>query len=264
MENVLRAVFEAGRPTLSTRLISTKPYITELVGVTGLYDYVEFLAEYATFTQEDLENLARAAELHRMGTMIKVDFENRKYTAQKAVAAGFQSVLFTDHRTAAQVADTLSALRPDTVPDGGAFGFSTRRFQCAPPLVPVADHVRRLRRVVCAFMIEKKEALDNIEEICAVPGVDMVQFGPNDFCMSQGWEPAEHREELAAAEERMVEAALRHGVRPRCEINRPEQAARLAALGVRDFSLGMEPLILEEFWRTAGGQLRASLHGETK
>lgn len=257
MENILRAALEEGRPTLSTRLISTKPYITELAGGTGLYDYVEFLAEYATFTQEDLENMARAAELHRMGTMIKVDFENRKYTAQKALAAGFQAVLFTDHRTADQVADTLAAVRPDTIPDGGGFGFSTRRFQGAPPLVPVADHVRRLRRVVCAFMVEKKEALDNIEEICAVPGVDMVQFGPYDFCMSQGWEPAEHREELREAEARMVETALRHGVRPRCEINRPEQAAPWTALGVRDFSLGMEPLILEEFWRGEGARLRA-------
>ena len=39
------------------------------------------------------------------------------------------------------------------------------------------DHVRRLRRVVCAFMIEKKEALDNIEEtVQTMLGVGVVQL----------------------------------------------------------------------------------------
>lgn len=29
--------------------------------------------------------------------------------------------------------------------------------------------------------------LDNLEEICEIPGVDMVQFGPSDYSMSLGW-----------------------------------------------------------------------------
>ena len=35
-------------------------------------------------------------------------------------------------------------------------------------------------------MIEKQEAVENVEEICSVPGVDMLQFGPSDYCMSRG------------------------------------------------------------------------------
>lgn len=259
MENILRQALRAGRPTLSTRLISTKPYLTEVAGGTGLYDYVEFLAEYSTFTLEDLENLARAAELHHMGTMIKVDFQNRFYVAQKAVAAGFQAVLFTDHRTAEQVRESVRSLRPDTGEGKGSFGFSTRRFCASPSMVSIPDHTRRVQDIVCAFMIEKKEALDNIEEICSVPGVDLVQFGPYDYCMSRDWDPLTHQEELREAQERMVEAALRCGVRPRCELNCAEDAAHWLKLGVKDFSLGIENFILEAFWNREGTPLRRQL-----
>ena len=35
-------------------------------------------------------------------------------------------------------------------------------------------------------MIEKKEAIENLESILAIPGVDMVQFGQTDYAMSIG------------------------------------------------------------------------------
>ena len=244
------------KKTIATRVISTMPYITEIIGGTGHYDYVEFLAEYSAFSQDDLENLARAAELYSMGTMIKVDYQNRLYVAQKAVASGFQAVLFTDHRTAEQVRESIRALRPDTPEDQGCYGFSTRRFIRSPKMISPAGHAERVRQVVCCFMIEKKEALENIEEICSVPGVDMVQFGGYDYSMSLGWDPVERREDVRAAERRMIEVALKHGVRPRCEIYSPDQAGYYEALGVKDFSLNIDSFILQDYWEAEGAKLR--------
>jgi RNase P/RNase MRP subunit POP5 len=87
---------------------------------TGNFDYFEFLAEYSPFTQLDLENLVRAAELHGIGSMIKVDFQNRHYVAQRAAAMGFQGILYCDHKTADEVRETVWALSPDSAMDGGA------------------------------------------------------------------------------------------------------------------------------------------------
>ena len=102
-ENKLRRILREGRTSVSTRLWSTWPIYTEVLGTGGNFDYMEFVAEYAPFSQADLENLARAAELYDMGSMIKVDLQNRAYVAQKAVASGFQAVNFADHRTAREV-----------------------------------------------------------------------------------------------------------------------------------------------------------------
>ena len=256
-ENRLRRLLREGKLSVSTRLWSTWPLFTECLGAVGHFDYGEFVAEYAPFSQYDLENIARAAELYDMGTMIKVDLQNRAYVAQKAVAAGFQAVNFADHRTADEVRDTIAMIKPMVEGQEGLYGCPNRRFISSPLGVSQTEHIRRLDDIVLCFMIEKKAAMDNLEEICSVPGVDMVQFGPSDYCMSRGWDRSGHLEEYKEAERKMIQVALRHGVQPRCEIDTPEQAAYYIDLGVRHFSLGDQMAKLKEFWTNEGGRMRS-------
>ena len=61
-ENKIRALIREGDPTLNTRLGTVEPLFTEMIGASGNFDYVEFVAEYAPYSQADLENLCRAAE----------------------------------------------------------------------------------------------------------------------------------------------------------------------------------------------------------
>ena len=254
--NHLRQLLVEGRPSLSTRMWGTWPFMIEAVGSTGNYDYVEFVAEYSPFTQDDLENMARAAELHGMGLMAKVDFQNRGYVAQKAIASGAQAILFTDCHNAEEVRECVRLVKPETPGDGGCFGYPNRRFIGFQPYLRQMDHARWQREVVLAFMIEKRSAVEDIEAICAVPGVDMVQFGPSDYSMSSGFDLADHRDEVRKVEKKVIETALRHGVAPRCEIPRPEDAEFYIRLGVRHFSLGDQLKYLLERWQTDGGALR--------
>lgn len=255
-ENKLRYLLKHDLPSVATRLWSTWPFYTEAVGATGNFDYVEFVAEYAPFSQCDLENLARAAELHDMGSMIKIDFFNRGYVAQKSIAAGFQSIMFTDHRCAEQVKESVRMVKPETPEDEGLFGFPNRRFIGTQSHMPQMDHAGRLRDVVLCFMIEKAAAVEDIEAICSVPGVDMIQFGPSDYCMSKGWNRGDHVADFKAAEKHCIEVALRHGVQPRCEINAVEDAQYYRDLGVKHFSIGDEFRSLKSFWDGEGGKMR--------
>ena len=255
-ENKLRYILSNNLPSTSTRLWSAWPFFTEVVGSTGNFDYVEFMAEYSPFTMYDLENLARAAELHNMGSMIKVDFFNRGYVAQKAIAAGFQAILFSDHRTAEQVRESVKMVKPDTPEDGGLYGYPSRRYIGTQSHMPQMDHAKRIRDVVLCFMIEKGTAVEQIEEICSVPGVDMIQFGPSDYSMSMGWNKSEHAEEAKAAERKCIEIALKHGVQPRCEIQSVEAAQYYIDLGVKHFSLGDQLAKLKTLWIDDGKRMR--------
>ena len=261
-ENRLRRILREGRPSMGTRMWGTWPFMIEAVGDTGNYDYVEYVAEYSPFSQSDLENMARAAELHDMALLMKVDFQNRGYVAQKAIASGVQGILFTDCRNADEVRESIRLVKPETEADGGCFGYPNRRYIGFQPHLTQQEHARRQREILLAFMIEKRSAMEEIEEICSVPGVDMVQFGPSDYCMSRGWDLKDHREEARAEERRMIETALRHGVAPRCEIRTPEEAAYYRELGVRHFCLGDELKYLQERWREDGGRLRKMLKEE--
>ena len=262
-ENKLRYLLNNNLPSLSTRILSTWPLITEAVGSTSNFDYIEFVAEYSPFIQSDLENICRAAELNNMSSMIKVDFQNRAFVAQKALASGFQAILFTDHKTAEEVKETLFVIRPDTPEDGGRFGRPNRRFIGFSQNIPQMDYAKMVRETVVAIMIEKKEALDNLEEICSIPGVDMVQFGFSDYSMSNGWNAIQHVSEYQAAERKMIEIALKNGVLPRCQANTPEEAKYYVDLGVKHICLGDELRTNLMYWKTSGGELRTMIDSLT-
>lgn len=254
-ENKIRTSLQANRPTVATRLFNINPTSVEAAACTGNFDYVEFLAEYAPHSLIELENFVRAAELHHIGTLIKIDFQNRHYVAQKAAAAGFQGVLFSDHKTADEVAESIYCLSPDC-PDGGRFGFPNARWIAYTDHLPQQEQIRMERNIVKAFMIEKAAAVDNIREICSVSGVDMIQFGPSDYSMSRGWNASEHKEELREIEEYVIRIALECGVAPRCECDTVEMMEYYRNLGVRHFCIGDELRVLKTYWNDTCGQVR--------
>lgn len=260
-KNKIRTLFKNGGPTTSTRVWSSWAYFTEMVGYSGNFDYVEFTGEYTPYNMMDLENICRAAELHDMGSMMKVDFQNRGYVAQKAVAAGFQAVLFADHHTPEEVRETVKMMKADAPEWEGRFGFPSRRFIGTQTYIPQTEHIKRINDVVLAFMIEKKEAMDHIEEICEIPGVDMLQFGPSDFNMSMGRNASEHVQEWKEAERFMIKTALKNHIRPRCEILKPADMQYYIDLGVRDFSMGDQIKKLKELWMDDGKIMREIADG---
>ena len=184
--NHLRELLRAGKPSLGTHVISHWPSIHELVGHSGAFDYVEFLAEEAPYDLHDLDAIGRAVGLFpNMSAMIKVDAALRDFTAARAISSGFHSILFADIRTADDARAAVRCVRPETPADGGELGSKAGR-AFAFGACDFEDYVQALRDVVIAVMIEKRQSLENLDDILAVPGIDMVQFGPSDFSMSVG------------------------------------------------------------------------------
>ena len=253
--NRLRELLDAGKPSIGTRVQSTWPSIVEAIGHTGMYDYVEFLAEYAPFDLYALDNFCRAAELHGITPIIKVDQEPRGFLAQRAIGAGFQGVLFADCRSAEEVRQCVRIVRPETPEDGGINGVAARRFAYMG-YGGTPDYVQALRDVVVMIMIEKCQAVDELEEILSVPGVDMIQWGPADYSMSIGKPGQYDAPEILAAERQVFETAIRMGIHPRAEISSPEQASRFLDMGVRHFNLNVDISILFSWWKSKGGELR--------
>jgi 2-keto-3-deoxy-L-rhamnonate aldolase RhmA len=261
-KNKLREILKAGRPSLGTRISAQWPMIAELVGNSGNFDYIEYVAEYSPFDQYDLENIPRACELTEMGSMIKVDLQNREYIAQKAIASGFQAILFTDHKTPEEVRHSISIVKADEPSSGGRFGYPNRRFIGCQPYLSQLDHVKRVNEIVICFMIEKKETMDNIEEICSIPGVDMVQFGPSDYSMSMGKNASTIKDDCKTAEHKMIDVALKHGVQPRCEIfGNPDEVKYYLDLGVKHICYGDEIKVYFAFLQKEGSYMRGIVDG---
>src|SRR2546428_6622547 len=161
--NKLRELLKANKPTLSTHIHTTWPSVVEAIGHTGLYDYVEFVGEYGPFDLHDLDNLARAADIYNMSMQLKVDQEPRGFLASRAIGSGFHSILFADCRSAADVAECVRIVRPETPEDGGTYGVATRRFTYMGYGGTQAD-VQALREIVGTIIIAKRGTVDSWQD----------------------------------------------------------------------------------------------------
>jgi len=235
--NPLRQKLNAGYPTIGTRVQNLWPSIVELIGKTETYDYVEFLAEDAPYDPDILDSFCCAVETFEMSSIIKVDPEQRAFLAQSGISAGCQGIFFSDINTAEEAHECVSICRPNTLDDGSHSGIARQD-------------------TVVMIMIEKQSAVEQLDEILAVKGIDMIQWGPVDYSMNIN-QPEELDDfDVNAAEQQVIKTALAFGVAPRVEIGHPSEARYYTDMGVRHFSLGVDISILFDWWQDNGGELR--------
>jgi 4-hydroxy-2-oxoheptanedioate aldolase len=257
--NRLRALLNANQPTIGTHVLSTWPTLIELVGFAGNYDYVEFTAEYAPFTMHDLDNMGRALELKNLTGMIKIEQKQYTHQAMRAIGSGFQSVLFADVRTVEDARSCVAAVRAETPGTGGRLGVGMRRDVGMVMEGGSPAYVEALNDTVIAIMVEKRECVEDLENILSVKGIDMVQFGSSDYSMSLGVTGQRSHPEVKAAERKTIETALKLGLHPRIELASIDGAAPYLEMGVKHFCIGWDVRILHEWWRVNGAGMRALL-----
>ena len=245
--NKLRELIRKGEPTLGIHVLCSWPGVVEMIGSTGEIDYVEFVGEYAPFDLYSLENIARACELTGISSMMKIDQQPRTFLAQRALGSGIQNLLFADIRNVAEAEECLRAVKMETPEDKGVHGCHSRRSVGYGLEGGSKEYVKATNETVIAFMIEKKSAVDNLEEILSLKRVDMVQFGPCDYSISLGIPGEFNHPKVKEAELKTIKTAIKMGIRPRVELGwqfTKEEVQKYSDLGVVDFCNGTDLEIL--------------------
>ncbi|MGN7132440.1 HpcH/HpaI aldolase family protein [Rhodococcoides corynebacterioides] len=158
--------------------------------------------------------------------LVRVEANDRTYIG-KALDAGARGVIVPLIDTADDAALAVSYSR---YPPVGVRSYGPMRSQLrVGPLPAEADDA-----VVVLAMIETPEGLENVESICAVPGLDGIYVGPSDLRIAVGGSsPADSSvdEVFDAALVRIADAAAAAGIA--CGIHTPsgEVAARRLTQG---------------------------------
>ena len=258
--NRLRELLKEGKPTLGTHILTPWPGMVEVIGHSGAFDYIEYVGEYSSLSLEILDNIGRAIELFpNMSSMMKVDEQCRGFIAQRSIDSGIQNVLFTDCRSAEEVKECIRLVRSETPEADGVHGCNMRRNTGYVVEPGSAAWAKVMNDVVIAFMIEKKSAMENLEEILSVKGVDMVQFGPADYSITIGKPGHKGSPEVKKVERDMIEMALKKGVAPRVEIGSFEQAKPYLDIGVRHFCIGWDLRVIYNWCQNQAEGMRELL-----
>lgn len=96
--------------------------------------------------------------------------------------------------------------------------------------------------------IEDPEPLAELEEICALPGIDMIFFGPGDFSQGIGKPMQTGDPEIAEVRRRVAECARRHG-KFAGTVGGPGNFDELVAMGYTFISVGADVVGLWQYFK---------------
>ena len=110
-----------------------------------------------------------------------------------------------------------------------------------------ADYAAEANKTVVVFaMIETAQALDNLDAILSVPGLDAIYIGPSDLSLALGCRPVfdDVDPPVAQAIDHIVERARAHGVQAGVHNGRPDVARARIAKGFRFVTVSSDARIL--------------------
>lgn len=231
--NALKAKLRAGEPAFGLIASIPAPVAVEMIGAAG-FDFVIIDTEHVAINPETVENMTRTAEAVGVTPLVRVSRSEPKEIL-RTLDAGAMGVVAPAVESVEQMRDLVAACR--YFPAGsrslgsgrpGAFG----RYSLAEYVVRANDEI------MVVPMIETRRGVEQIAEMLAVPGIDMVLDGAADLSQSMGcpWriETPDVQDALARAQRACADAKV-----PYCAIARaPGDVALWQARGVRCFVLG--------------------------
>jgi len=105
-------------------------------------------------------------------------------------------------------------------------------------------------------MIESRLAVENLEAICQIPGVNALFVGPNDMTVNMGIPNEYDHPDLIALLQRVIDTGNRFHIAAGCWFGKVEQMKRTMRQGARFNVLSNDSSIFKEAVQGAFGQLR--------
>jgi 4-hydroxy-2-oxoheptanedioate aldolase len=109
--------------------------------------------------------------------------------------------------------------------------------------IPQAEYLEKAdKSIFVCTMIETVEAIENVDEIASVPGLDCLILGANDLSAALGVPYLNEHPLTVAATDKILAAAKKHGKYVMFSTRYPDVAMRMAAKGVQILHIGHDVL----------------------
>ncbi|MDR1189685.1 MAG: hypothetical protein LBK95_19905 [Bifidobacteriaceae bacterium] len=249
--NRLKAKLASGQLVNGIELWLRDPRIIELLAQAG-FDFFQIENEHEANDWSAIEEYARLGDALGLTTVFRTEqcFRGQIPHNQiiKALKCGIQ-VIKVPHVDSAEVArEIVQAVK---YPPLGSRGVATcdRSALTVPrtdrgegiPVVEFVAEANQETQIWC--LIESPEGVAAIEEICAVPGVDVVAFGHQDYSLAAGL-PSDADPAVDAARDQVRQAALAAGKHMYFQAHDPAAVRREFSRGVRIFLMSLDLLHL--------------------
>ena len=213
------------------------PYAAEMVAGSG-FDWLMFDTEHSPGGVESVLGQLQAVAPYPVSTVVR-PAHNDAVLIKKFLDVGAQTLLVPFVQDAEEARAAVAAMR--YAPEGIRGVAGTTR---AARFARVPGYFKRAHEELCLLVqVETREALDRLEEIASVPGVDGVFIGPNDLAASLGHIGEQNHPEVVAAIEDAI-ARLKAIGKPSGIYSAPDTARRYLDLGMVFAAVGGDSSLL--------------------
>ena len=260
-ENPVRRLLKEGKPVVGATITVASADVAVQASSIG-FDFLWIEMEHSPITLETARNMILATRGLPAMPFVRVPV-NELWTAKRALDAGAMGVIFPFTSTPELARQAVAACKYAPAGRRGAGpGLATLRWPAPEGYTNFAD-----RNVMVITIVEEARAVERIEEIAAVPGIDVIFIGVNDLSYSMGFRGKQDAPEFKAAIARIISAAKKNGV----AVGRPAAAGDVVELIKQGYTFfqasselglmraGAQPL-LDELGKKAAGSKERPLY----
>jgi 4-hydroxy-2-oxoheptanedioate aldolase len=208
LRNPVKEKLAAGKIVYGCFIPTISAIDVEILAVAG-FDFALIDTEHGPISAESAYPMVLAAEARGMAAFARSG-QNDKQVILKLLDIGISGVMVPQVNTGEQAAQAVQACR--YWPDGTRGLAGGRTFDWGLHEKP-ADLVPTLNdRVLTMIQFEHIDALENLDAILDVPGLDVLFVGPNDLAQSMGFPGQPGHPEVTRVADEVVARASARGI----------------------------------------------------
>lgn len=183
-KNPLKALWAEGKPGFGTWItLCPHPRVVKILASAG-FDFVIIEMEHTDFTLETVGGLVMLARECGLTPIVRPPGTMKPHDLTRPLDAGAQGLLLPSIDTAAQLEEIIRATKyhPLGARPMNLKGPHTDYYFGKPR--EVIDHLNS--ETLSVAMIETRKAIDNLDDILKVEGLDAIMIGPDDLSQDLG------------------------------------------------------------------------------
>lgn len=227
----LRRRIGQGLPCIGTFLAELRTEGAAAVLATAGWNFVMIDREHGMYSEADVARLILAAHHHGLCPLVRVRAPTHEEITP-VLDAGAAGIVVPMSRS---MDDVLHAVVQSKYPPVGRRSAHFMRPDTAfdPPSDPAAHMAEANRQLMTAIQIETPEAVELIEPIAAIEGVDMLYLGPGDLSIAMGIPCQNGHPRILKVAERIAAACRDQGKISMGHVGSPEDAGRFREAGIQ-------------------------------
>jgi 4-hydroxy-2-oxoheptanedioate aldolase len=240
MNNTVKEKLKRGERAMGLSFGFVAPQLGEIGALLG-FDVTYLDAEHGTISPRECEDLVRAADCRQQPTICRVGTSDPQVML-RYLDTGISGIQLPHMREAADVERAVRAVRFHPHGDRGLAGGRWADFglrESLPKFVGRAND-----EVLLIAQIEDMEAVERLDEITKVEGVDVWFVGPSDLSQAAGHPGQQDHPEVKELVESTIKRLREKGKIVGSAAAQPEAANRYFELGVQYIQINVPRLFV--------------------